>query len=611
MAGGSRQVFISYARRDAQRVDRLADGLRQLRYDIWMDKELTGGERWWDAILSHIRASSAVLVAVSLGALESVAVRREYEYGYAIGLPLLPVVVDTVPHETLPPLLAPLHLVDYREADTQSAFALAAALANLPAPATLPHPLPEPPPIPISYVSGLRERSRATLLSLEEQLVLVAQLKVALRREGERDAAAEVLRSLQTRDDLYQVSAQEIDALLSPTRRASSPGGRGVNRTAETPDTVRHDRALAARLIADAEDIAYSAPEYVQPAVLAAFAEGLAATDPDRAERIARSVESRCSGALADVARRLAATDPDRAERIADTIPHEWGNDRARADIAAAMAGTDPARAERIAEALTDDGLKVRAVTRVAQALAVTDPDRAARLLAEAEQTAHVITHKTEKTTALADLAAALAVPDPARALRMAHSIPDRFVRSGALVGVARTLAATDPDRAEGIAQSMTDKFVRAWALAEVAKALTISAPDRAARLIADAEGLAFSAEGFLGRLTGSEKSRARASIAQALAATDINRAERVAQSIDEPEKTWALLCIARARAATDPDGAERVAQSITRDGPKESALVEIAKTLATTDPDRAERIANAMPDEVSRVRALMRIATG
>ncbi len=169
MAGGSRQIFISYARKDAERVDALIEGLRQLRYNVWLDEELTGGQEWWDTVLSQIRASSAVLVAVSLAALESAAVRREYEYGHAVGRPLLPVVVDRVRLETLPPLLAQLQVVDYREPDIKHAFAIAAALAALPVPQALPQPLPTPPPIPVSYLSDLMERSQAATLSLDEQ----------------------------------------------------------------------------------------------------------------------------------------------------------------------------------------------------------------------------------------------------------------------------------------------------------------------------------------------------------------------------------------------------------------------------------------------------------
>ena len=84
MAGGSRQIFISYARGDAERVNVLVDGLRQLRYNAWVDEELTGGQAWWDTVLSQIRASSAILVALSPASLESVAVRREYEYAHAV-----------------------------------------------------------------------------------------------------------------------------------------------------------------------------------------------------------------------------------------------------------------------------------------------------------------------------------------------------------------------------------------------------------------------------------------------------------------------------------------------------------------------------------------------
>jgi hypothetical protein len=243
MVGGSRQIFISYARSDAGRVDELVEGLRQLHYDAWLDQELTGGQPWWDVVLAHIRASSAVLVAVSPAALESIAVRREYEYGDAVGRPLLPVIVGNVLLEVLPSLLAPLQVVDYRQSGAKGAFALADALANLPGPRALPQPLPDPPPVPISYLSGLKDRSQAAALSMDEQLSLITQLKAALGRASEQAAAEEVLRSLQRRHDLYQVSAREIESLLSPLdRQVPAP------KAQEAPST----QSRAARLLADA-----------------------------------------------------------------------------------------------------------------------------------------------------------------------------------------------------------------------------------------------------------------------------------------------------------------------------------------------------------------------
>ena len=49
-----------------------------------------------------------------------------------------------------------------------------------------------------------------------------------------------------------------------------------------------------------------------------------------------------------------------------------------------------------------------------------------------------------------------------------------------------------------------------------------------------------------------------------------------------------ALVAVARALAATDPDRAERIAQSITDESRKASALADVARALAATDPDRA-----------------------
>jgi hypothetical protein len=54
---------------------------------------------------------------------------------------------------------------------------------------------------------------------------------------------------------------------------------------------------------------------------------------------------------------------------------------------------------------------------------------------------------------------------------------------------------------------------------------------------------------------------------------------------------------------------AERIANSITRDDSKMLALSSIAEALAATDPDRAERIANSSTDEYPKALALCGIA--
>ena len=52
------RVFVSYARHDREAVEMLLQDMRRARHDVWVDEELTGGQAWWDTILSTIRACS-------------------------------------------------------------------------------------------------------------------------------------------------------------------------------------------------------------------------------------------------------------------------------------------------------------------------------------------------------------------------------------------------------------------------------------------------------------------------------------------------------------------------------------------------------------------------
>jgi hypothetical protein len=69
------------------------------------------------------------------------------------------------------------------------------------------------------------------------------------------------------------------------------------------------------------------------------------------------------------------------------------------------------------------------------------------------------------------------------------------------------------------------------------------------------------------------------------------------------------LTKVAQALATSDPDQAERIARSITDQPSKGEVLTKLAEALATTDPDRAERTALLIPYRSLKVRALVRIA--
>jgi hypothetical protein len=55
-------VFISYKREDEERVAVLQRALRDLNVDVWWDKEIAGGDKWRQRILTELESSKCVLV---------------------------------------------------------------------------------------------------------------------------------------------------------------------------------------------------------------------------------------------------------------------------------------------------------------------------------------------------------------------------------------------------------------------------------------------------------------------------------------------------------------------------------------------------------------------
>jgi Caspase domain len=381
-----------------------------------------------------------------------------------------------------------------------------------------------------------------------------------------------------------------------------------------------------------AERIAAALTDYDKVRVLPQIAHALAATDPDRAERISDQAERIAIGVsaslrgevLAHLVREFADADPDRAERAAAAINDNAQKVSALAQIMQALAATDPQRASRIADraehiaaTLTDNHRSAFALAQIAHALAAIDPRRAATFADRAERAAAAINDNAQKVSALAQIMQALAATDPQRASRIADQAERAAGRAGrigigsrapyrresALVQVAQAVAATDPDRAARIAATLADGYNKALVLVQVAQAVAATDPDRAERIAATLID---------------ERSRALAlvQVAQAVAATDPDRAERIAATlIDERSRALALVQVAQAVAATDPDRAARIVAPLT-DEHKALVVAQIAHALAATDPgraatfaDRAEHIAATLTDELQSASTLARIA--
>ncbi len=220
------KIFISYNRSALAEVEGLAEDLRDLwDHEIWYDQALTGGQRWWDNILTQIRNTDLFLFALTAESLDSEACRQELKYATALGRPILPVRLseDFDPSLLYSPLNE-LHVIDCRVRDRATLAVLRRAISGLPAAPPLPDPLPQAPPVPLSYLGNLRERIDATgTLSYPMQAGLVLDIKGYLKGRG-ANAHREVeqlLRRLQQRPDLLAIVATEINEVLAQLSRST------------------------------------------------------------------------------------------------------------------------------------------------------------------------------------------------------------------------------------------------------------------------------------------------------------------------------------------------------------------------------------------------------
>jgi hypothetical protein len=211
-----RIAFISYSHVDDAAIERLEHDTRLLGWDPWCDRELTGGQRWWDGILDNIRRCDAFIFALSASSNRSEACQSELAYASALGKPIVPVLVgEPVAEGLLPPLLAEMHYIDHRSDSRDSVAVYARALSRLSPAPPLPEPLPPAPAVPVSYLADLRGRVERPTLSHEEQWRLLAELQESLTRPEQADVAHVLLQDFAKRPDLMQSVATSANRALA------------------------------------------------------------------------------------------------------------------------------------------------------------------------------------------------------------------------------------------------------------------------------------------------------------------------------------------------------------------------------------------------------------
>jgi hypothetical protein len=211
-----RRVFVSYSRNNLDVVKQLIDDMKAVGIETWHDQALTGGQRWWDNILSNIRECDIFVFALSPESWDSEACKSELDYVVQLGKPILPVLVsEGININLLSPPLNEIQVTDYRGRDKEAAFALLKSINTAPASVRLPDPLPPPPRVPVSYLSTLKDRIDSNdPLSSQDQITLFFELEQEVQEGNSPTETRDLLLRLRRRDDLLAKIASKIDAAL-------------------------------------------------------------------------------------------------------------------------------------------------------------------------------------------------------------------------------------------------------------------------------------------------------------------------------------------------------------------------------------------------------------
>lgn len=218
------KVFVSYSSHNRPAVKALVADLESLSHEVWFDQELSGGQNWWDQILSQIRACDLFIFALSNNSIRSDPCKLEYTYAYELKKPIVPVMLsDDVAISLLPVILQERQFVNYINQDKAALLALNEALRNTPPAPELPSPLPEPPAAPISPLAKLKADIEQPDLSYERQVYLFHEIKTHAENPELRQDALALLKDLERHPALLAAVFKEINTYLSDAVPGRTP----------------------------------------------------------------------------------------------------------------------------------------------------------------------------------------------------------------------------------------------------------------------------------------------------------------------------------------------------------------------------------------------------
>lgn len=111
-------VFISYAREDLVFVRRLCETLRNQDREVWVDLDgVYAGEEFWPTICSGIEDADTFAFVISYHSIDSEYCRKELEHARKHNKRIVPLIHHEVNSEKIPPPMASLQWIFFREQD--------------------------------------------------------------------------------------------------------------------------------------------------------------------------------------------------------------------------------------------------------------------------------------------------------------------------------------------------------------------------------------------------------------------------------------------------------------------------------------------------------------
>lgn len=226
------KIFVSYSSNNRVQVKALISDITSLGQSVWFDQELSGGQVWWDKILSEIRACELFIFAVTSDSIKSLPCKLEYTYAYECNRPILPVLLtNDVNTSLLPIILQERQFVNYVNQDKAALLALNSAFKSSPSAPVLPKPLPTPPEVPVSPLATLQAQVEKPILNYDEQIHLFYQIKSFVDNPDLSLDALVLLRKLEKHPTLLASVFKDINAFLTTVSlEGSGPSPSGKTR---------------------------------------------------------------------------------------------------------------------------------------------------------------------------------------------------------------------------------------------------------------------------------------------------------------------------------------------------------------------------------------------